>query len=151
MFNLRESIAASVAFRTWTGTADVAAARERIYYGAAPGDVGLPHAVIQPSDELGKRRSGTGLYVYREGSALEVIWTGAKDPDDTFQQALMRHQNDVDSIVDNLEENSAAGGYFSFPSWNTMEGPYVRAADSDQGATDGEVCETMDSFDLEGW
>ncbi len=147
----RESLANSANFQTWTGTVgDVAAARLRVHYGMAPGDATAPLAIVAPSEDFGRRRDGSGHWVYREGSGVELTFRAAKDPAHTIQEALIQFQNDIDTVLSDLESSSETGDRLSFNEWNYIEGPYIYDAESDDGQVLGEYCESRFMQMLEG-
>jgi hypothetical protein len=151
MYYAKESVAASAAFQTWTTTADADAAKARIHYATADASATLPLCTITPAQDFGRRRAGTGNWVYMEGSAVLIHFEAAKAADDTIADALIDFQNGVDTILDDLEENTEIGGYLTFSEWRLDDGPYVFGSQEDEGQLIGERCGVDIMFMLEGF
>lgn len=110
---LEDMLAASAAFRTWTGATDVAAAHGHVFYQAVPeSSITAPAAVIGLVSAPQRAIAGGVSTVYGEGAAAFVVFVGevpvAHQDDD--KEAVMWWLNTVGGVIEEVLEQSETGG-----------------------------------------
>lgn len=149
LFNLETLIASSAAFRTWTGTANVAAARDRIYYpDTDDDDVTRPAAFIGagPSYMMESKGGGEGSHVDFGGGAMGMDFEANVTEDDP-KDAFNAFANEFDAVI--VEMNALAGtsGFLNVRAIRRTAGP--ARSEPDEGEEGGNTARGYDRVEFE--
>lgn len=116
LYNLQSLVAASATFRTSVGAADVAAARDRIYwpthtFPTVEADIERPYAWIQfqKAHTLTCEHSGGGPS--QRETPLRVMFEAAYDPEDTEQEQEIKFWNWMGQVLEEMAAVANTEGY----------------------------------------
>jgi hypothetical protein len=128
---LQESLAASATFRTWTGTADAAAAKERIHLWAVD-ESGLtrPLGLITPGSDYSAERTafGTGDWHSQRGE-LQLTLEKSFDADEPVATNITNFALATGKIVKEVLNVSGRGGYLAIERLERIDGPGLAEED----------------------
>lgn len=127
--HLRNSIAGSTSFRTWTGTANEAAALVRVHAvenRTALGSADMPFAVVNwlPDYRRIGHADGSARQFRQEGSLMvtfrgEIVSPNAAEPD-----AAYSFLNNVGAVMNDMEALSATATYLSISGMTFINPPH---------------------------
>ena len=134
--NVRDLIANTTAFQTWTGTANAGAAAARVHLCAASPTATRPFAVVRWGGLLSMRKVAYGFY--QDGGVVNVHFEAAhgEDAQDNplgMSDAEITFCNDVQGIVDGMVVLAANGTYMMPDEISLTD---VGHSDTSQGESD---------------
>lgn len=138
MSNLEDLIANCAGFRTWTGTADVAAAKARIYLVATESTT-KPFALISQGDDFNiDSHSGGTAQFYETSGSLFLRFDDDVNPSYTAdpENAEMEFTNAIGLIFEQMMALSGTSGYMHIYNIQKMYGP--RREDRDEKSSGGQ-------------
>ena len=118
---LREMIANSSSFRTWTGTADVTEAKTRIHVSRTPESATKPLAVIGFASDWSRRQEEQGVFFQENG--LELMFQASFSSSDSEIDSAYEFMNNVGAVMTDLEESVGTAGFLNMVEWSIEEGP----------------------------
>lgn len=148
--NLRTTLADSAMFRTWTATANQAAALARIYYESLPppGDKNehtlaeltayRPYALVWTEPESGFTKRTDGFVAADESGVMLMRFIQTVDPSIANDPAEIsrRFINTLGTILDEMIALSWGGGYLAISEMKLEFGPY--RGDPDEKSSQGD-------------
>lgn len=133
MLNIRNSLSNSAAFRTWSGTADQAAAEAVCHIQQEPATLEDKFVLIfmEDGDPYKRERVSTGGYL--DGGEFRLLFEGA-DPtgEDDGDKYLKEFQNIMD-IMSDVEDDSENAARLRVNSWEITNGPSAPARNEKGG------------------
>lgn len=138
---LRLTIADSATFRTWTNSANQAAALAKIFSGSAPAGTTAPFAVIEgPVDRWA--RDGGGARERWVGTAeLVVRFRGSAPTEADSWDARFEFLNKVGAIARELRALFGRVGYFDADAWEALSPGPVRPTRTERVTAVGDYYE----------
>jgi len=134
--NARNTVAGSVAFQTWTSTANQAAALGRVHaiLKNSPTVSDLPLATIGWSEDFRRDSQGGGgqNFFDQSDSGLMLLFRAERDPGDDELDAMNKFNNVVSQIILDMEELAGRAGYLDMKGSRLVEGPYSPVQDESQ-------------------
>jgi hypothetical protein len=131
--NLKNLIADVPEFRTWTGTANQAAARLRVYVaGVDEGDYTRAFTLLSTGTGRAATRFAGGARDYHDQSGM--IWVLFEDdvaPGATHEEAETEFDNDVGEIIDGIKLLAGSSEYLHIHEITLAEPPRRSGKDED--------------------
>jgi hypothetical protein len=146
---LRASLSNSSTFRTWTSTANPAAALARIHYGRAAGTATLPLAIVAPSGVFARTRPAVGHWEYAVPT-LDLSFRASITPGTADADAVLDLYNTVGACMTDIEALADTAGCLSMTAWRIQNDVFIVRADDDEGQVIGEHYGITVTVDYEG-
>ncbi len=129
---LREMLANSSAFQTWTGQGTPTLAKARIHVARTPESSDKPLAVIGFASDWSRRQEEQGLFFQENG--LELLLQASVTSSDDEIDSAFEFMNNVGAVMTDLEESVGTAGYLNMIDWSIEEGPYRPDINEEQTA-----------------
>ena len=126
---LRDTIANSSTFQTWTGTANATAAKARTHVGRAAGSATHPLACVGYSS--GFRRFSNELDVWQQDNVLQLLFRDDFSRSLNESDAYDTFANQVGAVMEDMEALFNDAGYLDVFEWAIITGPN-RTTDNDE-------------------